>query len=157
MHHSSVSWDITRLYFLAETLYDLDKRDFAILIWALKILKISTLIGSFCANYLTFDLKIYREVIFHDTEEWCKIWRKTDLWFGKWLKKFGWFSPEHLKVSKLGLWRDSYIQRRKYISLKFTEELCVMTLKNDAKFEEEMTCCFKINKRNFTIFDSSTR
>ena len=101
--------------------------------------------------------KKYTEFMSYDTEEWCKIWRKTDLWFGKWLKKFGWFSPEHLKVSKLGLWRDSYIQRRKYISLKFTEELCVMTLKNDAKFEEEMTCCFKINKRNFTIFYSSTR
>ena len=28
--------------------------------------------------------------------------------------------------------------------LKFTEELCVVTLKNDAKFEEELTCCFKL-------------
>ena len=24
-----------------------------------------------------------KEVIFHDTREWCKIWRKTNLWFGK--------------------------------------------------------------------------
>ena len=40
-----------------------------------------------CANYLTFDLKKYREVIFHDTEGWYKIWRKTDLWFGKWYKE----------------------------------------------------------------------
>ena len=32
-----------------------------------------------CAKYLMFDLKKYRGVIFHDTEEWCKIWRKTDL------------------------------------------------------------------------------
>ena len=32
------------------------------------------------------------------------------------------------------------------MSLKFTEELCVMTIKNDAKFEEEMTCRFKFNK-----------
>ena len=36
-----------------------------------------------CAKYLMFDLKKYREVIFHDTEGWCKNWRKTDLWFGK--------------------------------------------------------------------------
>ena len=28
--------------------------------------------------------------------------------------------------------------------LKFTEELCVVTLNNDAKFEEELTCCFKL-------------
>ena len=31
------------------------------------------------------------------------------------------------------------------MSLKFTEELCVMTMKNDAKFEEELTCHFKID------------
>ena len=31
-----------------------------------------------------------------------------------------------------------------------------MTLKNDAKFEEELTCQFKINVRNLTNFDQST-
>ena len=43
------------------------------------------------------------------------------------------------------------------MSLKFTEELCVMTIKNDTKTEEEMTCRFKIDMRNFTNFDLSTR
>ena len=42
------------------------------------------------------------------------------------------------------------------MSLKFTEELCVMTIKTDAKFEEEMTCRFKIDMRNLTKFDPST-
>ena len=42
------------------------------------------------------------------------------------------------------------------MSLKFTEELCVMTLKNDAKFEEELTCHFKIDMRNLMNLDSST-
>ena len=32
-----------------------------------------------------------------------------------------------------------------------------MTLKNDEKFEEELTCHFKINMRNLKIFDPSTR
>ena len=32
-----------------------------------------------------------------------------------------------------------------------------MTLKNDEKFEEELTCRFKIDKRNLTNFDPSTR
>ena len=41
--------------------------------------------------------------------------------------------------------------------LKFTEELCVMTIKNDVKFEEELTCRFKIDMRNLTKFDPSTR
>ena len=29
--------------------------------------------------------------------------------------------------------------------LKFPEELLIMTVKNDAKFEEELTCHFKID------------
>ena len=38
------------------------------------------------------------------------------------------------------------------MSLKFTGELCVMRMKNDAKFEEELTCLFKIDMRNLTDF-----
>ena len=34
------------------------------------------------------------------------------------------------------------------MNLKSTEELCAMTMKNDAKFEEELTCHFKIDMRN---------
>ena len=84
----------------------------------LKVLKIFTLMGSFWAKYILFELKKYRGVIFHDIEEWCKIWRKTDLLLGKW-QEFGKFSPEHLKVSKLGLWWDSFVQSRKCMTLKF--------------------------------------
>ena len=43
------------------------------------------------------------------------------------------------------------------MSLKSTEELSVMTMKNDAKFEEELTCQFKIDMRNLTNFDPSTQ
>ena len=99
-----------------------------------------------------FDLKKYRGVIFHDTEEWCKIWRKTDLWF----EKFHKFLPEHLKVSKLGVGWDLFVQSRKCMTLKFTEVLCVMTMKNNVKFEEELACHFNIDMRNLRNFDSST-
>ena len=40
--------------------------------------------------------------------------------------------------------------------LKFTGELCVMTMKNNAKIEGRVTCQFEINMRNFTNFDPST-
>ena len=43
------------------------------------------------------------------------------------------------------------------MSLKFTGEFCVMTLKNDAKFEEELTCRFKIDMTNLTNFYPSTQ
>ena len=49
------------------------------LIRALKSLKNCTFIGLFCAKYATFDLKKYGGVIFHDTGNSWKIWRKTDL------------------------------------------------------------------------------
>ena len=68
-----------------------------ILTWTLESFKKSYFNG-LLLNYILFQLKKYRGVIFHDTEEWCKIWRKTDLWFGKWHEEFGKFSPEHLKV-----------------------------------------------------------
>ena len=108
------------------------------------------------AYIIMFDLKKYRGVIFHDSEGWCKIWRKTDLWLEKWHEEYGKFSPDQLKVTKLGYWWDPLIQSRKSMSLKSTEELCVMTMKNDAKFEEELTCHFKIDMRNLMNFDPNT-
>ena len=84
-----------------------------------------------------------------------KFEEKLDLRSKKWNEEFGKFLPEHSK-SKLRLWSDPFIQSRKCISLKFTRELCVMTMKNDAKFDEQLTCKFKIDMRNFTNFDLST-
>ena len=120
-----------------------------------KVSKTCTVICCYCAKYLMFDLKKYRGVIFNGTNGWCKIWRKTDLWFGKWHEEYGKFSPEHLKVSKLGFWWDPLIQSRKGMSLKSTEELCVMTMK-DAKLEEKLSCHFKVDMRNLTNFGLST-
>ena len=38
------------------------------------------------------------------------------------------------------------------LSQKSAEELCVITLKNDAKFEEELTCSLKNDMRNLVNF-----
>ena len=43
------------------------------------------------------------------------------------------------------------------MSLKFTEEFCVMKIKGDTKFEEELTFQFKIDMRNLKNFDPSTQ
>ena len=43
----------------------------------------------------------------------------------------------------------------KGMTIKFTEELCVMTMKNNAKFEEEFTCHFKTDMRDLTNFEHS--
>ena len=65
----------------------------------------------------------------------------TYLWFGKWRGIWQFFS----RASKIGILMGSS-----------TEELSVMTMKNYAKFEEELTCHFKVHIRNLTNFDPST-
>ena len=61
----------------------------------LKVSKIFILMGSFWAKYILFQLKKYRGVIFHGTEERYKIWRGIDLSFQNWHNEFGKFWPEH--------------------------------------------------------------
>ena len=43
------------------------------------------------------------------------------------------------------------------MSLEFTREIRIMTMRNDAKFEEELTQQLKIDMRNLTNFQQSTR
>ena len=38
--------------------------------------------------------------MFHDTEEWYKVSRKTDSWFQKRHGEFGELSPKHAKIQK---------------------------------------------------------
>ena len=57
---------------------------------------------------------------------------------------------------KVGTFIGSFIQSRKCMSLKFTGELRLMTMKNDSKFEKELTRQFKIDMRNLINFDPST-
>ena len=49
------------------------------------------------------------------------------------------------------LWWNPFIQSRKCMNLKITEELCITTMKNDAKSEEGLTCRFKIDTTSWRI------
>ena len=121
-----------------------------------EVSKICTLIGSICTKYITFDLK--KEQRSYLPWHWrvMQNLKKTDLWFGKWDEEFRKFSPEYSKVSKLGLWWDPFIQSRKCMSFRFTEGTPFVTIKNDAKWEEELACRFKIDMRNVRNSDPST-
>ena len=74
--------------------------------------------GLSLTKYTMFELG----VIFDGTNNWCDIWRKAELRFQKSQEEFGKFSPENLKVSKLGPSWDPFIQSRKCMSLKFTDQ-----------------------------------
>ena len=43
------------------------------------------------------------------------------------------------------------------MGFKFIGEFCVLKMKNEEKFEEELTCQFKSDMRILTNFDTSTR
>ena len=93
----------------------------------LKISKILTLMGSFWAEYILFELKKYRGVIFHDTEGWYKIWRGIDLSFQNWQEEFDIVWLEHLEVSKFFPLMGSFWAKYILFELKNTEELSFMT------------------------------
>ena len=54
--------------------------------------------GLLLAKHILFELKKYRGVIFHDTEEWYKIWRGLDVLFQNWHEEFDRFWSDHSKV-----------------------------------------------------------
>ena len=53
-----------------------------------KVSKIVILLGSFWAKYILFQLKKYTGIIFHETEEGYKIWRRMNLSFQNLHKEF---------------------------------------------------------------------
>ena len=71
--------------------------------------------------------------------------------------EFGKFSPEHRKFQNWDFHGTLVVQSRKCMSLKFTGNLCAMTMKNDTNTEEELTCCFKTDMTNLTNFDLVTQ
>ena len=72
----------------------------------------------------------------HDTEDWSKIWRKTNLFFQNW-QDFGEFWSAHSKVSKICTLIGPF--RAKYIIF----DLSFIKLKSHVKFEEKMACGFE--------------
>ena len=85
--------------FLVETVHDLDKRspsrckisDF----WLLTFLTFDC----FCWKYIEIFAERYRLVMSHCSEDWCKIWRKTDLLFQV-MTKIWWILTWALKSLK---------------------------------------------------------
>ena len=117
-----------------------------ILIRALKSLKKFRFDWSLlCKVYNIWPKKVQRSYISRHwrvmqnlKKNWLVVWKITwGIWqiFTRALESWD---------SKLGLLWGTFIPSRKYMSLKFTGELCVMTMKKDAKFEKELT-----NLKNF--------
>ena len=64
--------------------------------------------GSVNPKLKKYELKIHREIICHDNENWRKIWRGTNLSFQSWLEEFDKFWPDYLRVSKIFILMNSF-------------------------------------------------
>ena len=109
--------------------------NFRLLAAQVKFHQICTLLGSFSWKYKKFQLKEYREGMYHDTEEWSKIWRKTNLFFQQW-QEFGKFWSKHLSLQNLlcdlSLLCKVYVWPKKYrrVIFNYTEKSCKIRRKN---------------------------
>ena len=61
-------------------------------------LKIGTFNGSFYLKQKMYELKIYRGVMCHDSEQWCKIWTGIDLPVQNWHEEFDKSLRKHSKI-----------------------------------------------------------
>ena len=48
-----------------------------------------------------YGFEIYRGVMCHDNEKWCKIWRGINVPFQNWHEEFDELWPKRSKVSKM--------------------------------------------------------
>ena len=55
-----------------------------------------------------YELKMYKGVICHDNEDWCKTGGGIDLLLQNWHKEFDKFWPEYLNISKKFTLMDSF-------------------------------------------------
>ena len=118
-----------------------------------EVSKILTLTGSFWAKYILFELKKYRGLSFMKLKRDTKF-REESTCFKIDIRNLKHFDLSTRKSQKMftliGFFWAKYI-------LFGTDELSFMKLKRDTQFGEESTCHFKIDIRNFTNFDLSTR
>ena len=98
-------------------------------------LKIGTLMRYFYWNYKVLELKFYRGVLRHDSQEWCKIWIGIDLSVQNWHEEFDQFwhftCGNHKNFHFNGLLLNKvYVWAEKSIG-----ELRLMELNIDATFD----------------------
>ena len=109
----------------------------------------------FCPKYVRFELKKCRVVIFHDNEQWCKIWINPDLVVLKMAWGIGWNFIRTLKNLKNYTLMSSFCPKHMFQLEDL--KLCVMTLKGDVKFKAKLTRGWKNDISSLVNFYASNR
>ena len=120
-----------------------------------KVSKIYILMGSFWANYVLFELRRYRGIIFHETEERYKIWRGIDLSFQNWHKEFDKIWPKHSKVSKIFILMGSFWANYTLFELKKYRAIIFHKTEEGYKIWRGIDLSFNNWDKEFFKFDMS--
>ena len=140
LHHSSVSWDITPLYFFSwNFIYFQQKKPIKVQIWwkftwAVKSLKFCTLMGSFCKNHKVSAKKVQKSylswqwrVIQNLKKNWLVV---SNMTWGIW-----WIFTQPLKNPKKVTLMDYFCPKYVRFQLKNTDNLSFITLNSNEKLE----------------------
>ena len=153
LNHCSMSRKITPLCFFISNLYTLDKKSpskWLLSAWVKNHQVSYVIFGTTSQFFLNLCITLQR----HERKLFCTFLVETVHDLDK-------RSPSRCKISDF--WLLTFLTFDcfcwKYIEIfakKSTEELCFITLKIDAKFEEKLICCFK-NDKNLLNFDPHTQ
>ena len=98
------------------------------------------------------ELKRYRGVIFHETEEGYRIWRGTDLSCQNWHKESDKFWPEHSKVSKIFTLLTSFWPKHTLCELEKDREVTFHKTEEGYKIWREIDLPFQNWHKEFDTF-----
>ena len=114
-----------------------------------------TSMGYFCPKYMRFELKKYRGVIFHDTEQWCKIWINLDLVVSKLTWGTGWNFIRALKNLKICTLMGSFCPKPNVSARKFQRNYVSWHWKVMQNLSENWLVGWKMT-RNLVNFHASS-
>ena len=106
---------------------------------------------------MRIDLKRYCGVIFHDTEQWCKIWISPDLVVSK-IGNWNWVDLHYRTQKSEKLYIDGHFLSKGYnlSARKFQRDYVSLHWRvYNAKFKGKLTCGLKNDLRNLVNFHAS--
>ena len=100
-----------------------------------------TLMGFFCPKLKIFELKIYKGIMCHENEKWCKNWLGIDYSVQNWHEQFDEFWFKYSKISKnctlMGcLWSKYIMKKYKEVLLNSIKYWCKIWRKTDFSFQK---------------------
>ena len=113
----------------------------------------STWIGSFSPKYKGLRQK-KRGVIFHDTEQWCKIWKNLDLVVSKLARGIWWTFIKALKNLKTFTLMSSFCPKSNVLARKFQRNYVSWHWKVMQNLSENWLVAWKMTK-NLVNFHAS--